>query len=97
MFDFEFGVVNWLLTRLGVGGYEQHNWFDQPFQGFAVIILVVVWAARPFVPTPLPAGVPQARAELAGGAGVHGAGAWQVFRHIPFPVLKPIFLILATL
>src|SRR4029453_15171479 len=97
MFDFEFGVVNWLLTRLGVGGYEQHNWFDQPLQGFAVIILVVVWAALPFVAITLHAGLTQVPAAREGGARGAGAAAWEVFRHITFPVLKPIFLILATL
>ena len=97
MFDFEFGVVNWLLTRLGVGGYTQHNWFDQPLQGFAVIVLVVVWAALPFVAITLHAGLTQVPAELEEAARVDGAGAWQVFRHITIPVMKPIFLILATL
>jgi len=97
MFDFEFGVVNWLLTRLGVAGYEQHNWFDRPLQGFAVIVLVVVWAALPFVAITLHAGLTQVPAELEEAARVDGAGAWQVFRHITFPVLKPIFLLLATL
>jgi N,N'-diacetylchitobiose transport system permease protein len=97
MFDFEFGVVNWLLTRLGFGGYEQHNWFDQPLQGFAVIVIVVVWGALPFVAITLHAGLTQVPAELEEAARVDGAGAWQVFRHITFPVLKPIFLILATL
>jgi len=97
LFDFEFGVVNWLLTRLGVAGYEQHNWFDQPLQGFTVIVIVVVWAALPFVAITLHAGLTQVPAELEEAARVDGAGAWQVFRHITFPVLKPIFLILATL
>jgi N,N'-diacetylchitobiose transport system permease protein len=97
LFDFEFGVVNWLLTRLGVAGYEQHNWFDQPLQGFTVIVIVVVWAALPFVAITLHAGLTQVPAELEEAARVDGAGAWQVFRHITFPVLKPIFLILAIL
>jgi N,N'-diacetylchitobiose transport system permease protein len=97
MFDYEFGVVNWLLTKLGFDGYAQHNWFDQPLQGFAVIILVVVWGALPFVAITLHAGLTQVPAELEEAARVDGAGAWQVFRHITFPVLKPIFLILATL
>ena len=97
MFDFEFGVVNWLLTRLGVAGYEQHNWFDQPLQGFTVIMIVVVWGALPFVAITLHAGLTQVPAELEEAARVDGAGAWQVFRHITLPVMKPIFLILATL
>jgi N,N'-diacetylchitobiose transport system permease protein len=97
MFDFEFGVVNWLLTRLGVDGYVHHNWFEQPLQGFAVIVAVVVWAALPFVAITLHAGLTQVPLELEEAARVDGAGAWQVFRHIIFPVLKPIFLLLATL
>ena len=97
LFDFEFGVVNWLLTRLGAEGFEQHNWFDQPLQGFTVIMIVVVWGALPFVAITLHAGLTQVPAELEEAARVDGAGAWQVFRHITFPVMKPIFLILATL
>jgi N,N'-diacetylchitobiose transport system permease protein len=97
LFDFEFGLVNWLLSWLGVAGYTQHNWFDQPLQGFAVIVVVVVWAALPFVAITLHAGLTQVPAELEEAARVDGAGAFQVFRHITFPVLKPIFLILATL
>jgi N,N'-diacetylchitobiose transport system permease protein len=97
MFDYEFGVVNWLLTELGVGEFVQHNWFDQPLQGFAVVVIVVVWAALPFVAITLHAGLTQVPAELEEAARVDGAGAWQVFRHITFPVLKPIFLLLTTL
>ena len=97
MFDFEFGVVNWLLTRLGVDGFEQHNWFDQPLQGWTVIMIVVVWGALPFVAITLHAGLTQVPAELEEAARVDGAGPWQVFRHITLPVMKPIFLILATL
>ncbi|TMC13192.1 MAG: sugar ABC transporter permease, partial [Chloroflexi bacterium] len=28
MFDYEFGVINWLLTRIGAGNYIHHNWFE---------------------------------------------------------------------
>ena len=97
LFDFEFGVVNWLLTRLGADGFAQHNWFDQPLQGFTVIMIVVVWGALPFVAITLHAGLTQVPRELEEAARVDGAGAWQAFRHVVFPVLKPIFLLLATL
>ena len=97
LFDFEFGVVNWLLTRLGADGFSQHNWFDQPLQGFTVIMIVVVWGALPFVAITLHAGLTQVPRELEEAARVDGAGSWQAFRHVVFPVLKPIFLLLATL
>jgi N,N'-diacetylchitobiose transport system permease protein len=64
---------------------------------FTVIVIVVVWAALPFVAITLHAGLTQVPAELEEAARVDGAGPWQVFRHITVPVLKPIFLILATL
>jgi N,N'-diacetylchitobiose transport system permease protein len=49
MFDYEFGVVNWLLTHLGAGNYIHHNWFENPIQGFTVITVIVVWGAIPFL------------------------------------------------
>jgi N,N'-diacetylchitobiose transport system permease protein len=97
LFDFEFGVVNYLLTRVGADGFSQHNWFDQPLQGFTVIMVVVVWGALPFVAITLHAGLTQVPRELEEAARVDGAGAWQAFRHVVFPVMKPIFLLLATL
>ena len=97
MFDFEFGVVNWLLTRLGVGDFVNHNWFDRPLEGFTVIILVVVWGALPFVAITLYAGLTQVPAELEEAARVDGGGAWQVFWKVTFPMLKPIFLLLTVL
>jgi N,N'-diacetylchitobiose transport system permease protein len=97
MFDFEFGVVNWLLTRLGVGDFVNHNWFDRPLEGFTVIVLVVVWGALPFVAVTLHAGLTQVPAELEEAARVDGGGAWQVFWNVTFPMLKPIFLLLTIL
>jgi len=97
MFDFEFGVANWLLTRLGVGDFVNHNWFDRPLEGFTVIVLVVVWGALPFVAITLYAGLTQVPAELEEAARVDGGGAWQVFWNVTFPMLKPIFLLLTIL
>jgi N,N'-diacetylchitobiose transport system permease protein len=97
LFDYEFGVVNWLLVRLGADGFARHNWFDDPWQGWLVIVLVVVWGAIPFVAVTLHAGLSQVPAELVDAARVDGAGPWQVFWKVTFPLLKPIFLILVTL
>jgi N,N'-diacetylchitobiose transport system permease protein len=97
MFDFEFGVANWLLTKLGVGDFVNHNWFDRPLEGFTVIVLVVVWGALPFVAVTLHAGLTQVPAELEEAARVDGGGAWQVFWNVTFPMLKPIFLLLTVL
>ena len=97
MFDYEFGVINYLLTQLHVGGFIHHNWFDNPLQGWTVFVLVVVWGAIPFVAITIYAGLLQVPGELLDAAEVDGAGAWQRFRFVTAPILKPIFLIVTCL
>jgi N,N'-diacetylchitobiose transport system permease protein len=97
MFDYEFGVVNYLLTQLGIGNYIHHNWFDNPVQGLAVIVLIVVWGAIPFVTITLFAGLLQVPGDIVDAARVDGANAWQSFWHVTAPILKPIFLIVTCL
>jgi N,N'-diacetylchitobiose transport system permease protein len=97
MFDFDFGIVNWALTELGLSGFAQHNWFANPVQGFAVILALVVWAAIPFVAITLYAGFTQVPRELQEAARVDGAGGWRVFRHVTFPVVRPIYVIVTSL
>jgi N,N'-diacetylchitobiose transport system permease protein len=97
MFDYEFGVVNWLLTHLGAGNYIHHNWFENPIQGFTVITVIVVWGAIPFLALMLYAGLTQVPRELVDAAEIDGARPWQVFAWITVPILRPIFLILFSL
>ena len=97
MVDYQFGVVNWALTELGFGDFAQHDWFVNPLQGFAVITAIVVWGAIPFVAITVYAGLTQLPAELLEAASIDGAGALRRFRDIVFPILKPIFVILASL
>jgi N,N'-diacetylchitobiose transport system permease protein len=97
MFDYEFGVINYLLTQLHLGNFIHHNWFDNPVQGWSVFVLVVVWGAIPFVTITVFAGLLQVPGELLDAAEVDGAGAWQRFRFVTAPMLKPIFLIVTCL
>src|SRR6266702_7393342 len=97
MFDYEFGVMNYLLTQLHVGNFIHHNWFDNPVQGLGVLVLVVVWGAIPFVTITVFAGLLQVPGELLDAAEVDGAGSWQRFRFVTAPMLKPIFLIVICL
>jgi N,N'-diacetylchitobiose transport system permease protein len=97
MFDYEFGVINYLLTQLHFGNFIHHNWFDNPLQGFAVFTVVVVWGAIPFVTITLFAGLLQVPSDVIDSAKVDGAGPWQTFRFVTAPILKPIFLIVTCL
>ena len=97
MVDYQFGVLNWTLTKIGVGDFLQHDWFANPWTGFGVITALVVWGAIPFVAITVYAGLTQLPRELVEAASIDGAGAFRVFRDVTLPLLKPIFVILASL
>jgi N,N'-diacetylchitobiose transport system permease protein len=96
VFDAQYGIVNWLLTRLG-GDWLGHSWLSEPLSFFAVATIVVVWMGIPFVAFTLYAGMTQIPQATVEAAAVDGAGAWQRFRGITLPALKPLLLILAAL
>jgi N,N'-diacetylchitobiose transport system permease protein len=97
MVDFEFGVLNWLLTYLHIGDFNHHDWFVNPWSGWGVITALVVWGAIPFVTIMVYAGLTQVPQDLVEAASIDGARGWQVFRDVTLPLLKPIFVILVSL
>jgi len=97
LFDSDYGVFNALLSRLPGVDLIGHNWFASGPQGLAVIMLLVVWGAVPFVVITLGAGLTQVPKEMEEAARLDGAGAWGVFRYVTLPILKPIIVMLTTL
>ena len=97
MVDPQFGLLNWTLEKLHIGNFVHHDWFVNPWSGFAVITAVVVWGAIPFVAITVFAGLSQVPAELVEAAQIDGARSWNVFREVTLPLLKPIFVILTSL
>ncbi|MFD1657884.1 carbohydrate ABC transporter permease [Streptomyces caeni] len=97
LFDSDYGVFNALLSKLPGVDMIGHNWFASGPQGLAVIMLLVVWGAVPFVVITLGAGLTQVPKELQEAARLDGAGSWGVFRHVTLPVLKPVIVMLTTL
>ncbi|MEW2129567.1 sugar ABC transporter permease [Streptomyces sp. NPDC005435] len=97
LFDSDYGILNALFSRLPGVDLVGHNWFASGPEGLAVIMLLVVWGAVPFVTITLSAGLTQVPEELEEAARLDGAGAWGVFRHVTVPILKPVVVMLTTL
>jgi N,N'-diacetylchitobiose transport system permease protein len=96
IFDSQYGLVNWLLTRLG-GNYEGHSWLIQPLSFYMVATIVIVWMGVPFVAFTLYAAMTQIPHEVEEAARIDGAGPWHRFRDVIFPLLKPVIAILVVL
>ena len=97
MTNYENGVLNYVLTKLGIGDYSQHDWYGTPFSQLSMVTLLIVWGALPFVVITLYAGLAQVPGDLLEAAAVDGAAPWRAFRDITVPLLKPILLILTSL
>jgi N,N'-diacetylchitobiose transport system permease protein len=97
MTNFQNGVLNHVLTSLHVGDFVLHDWYATTFSKLAMVTLLIVWGAIPFVAITLYAGLAQVPRELLEAASIDGAGIWRSFRDVTFPVLKPILLVLTSL
>ncbi|MEV6747959.1 MULTISPECIES: sugar ABC transporter permease [unclassified Streptomyces] len=97
LFDADYGLVNWLMSTLPGVDLARHNWFTDPWQGFAVITAVVVWGALPFAAVSLHAALTQIPPELEEAALIDGARPTQLFRYVTFPAIKPLFVMVTTL
>jgi len=97
MVDADFGVVNWLIDQIPGVNFSKHSWFADPVQGWGVITALVIWQGLPFLAITLYAGLSQVPHELTEAATVDGANAWQVFRGVTLPILRPLLGIVTTL
>ena len=79
------------------GDFEQHDWYATTFWKLAMVTLLIVWGALPFVIVTMYAGLSQVPRELVEAARIDGASPWRVFRDITFPTVKPIVYILTSL
>jgi N,N'-diacetylchitobiose transport system permease protein len=96
LFDTQYGVINWTLTRLGAD-YEGHSWLLDPLSFFFVATVIVVWMSVPFVAFTGYAALTQVSDDLTEAAELDGATARQRLRHIILPSIRPVLLIVGLL
>jgi N,N'-diacetylchitobiose transport system permease protein len=97
MTNYENGVINYVLTKLHIGDYFQHDWYATSFSQLSITTSLIVWGSIPFIVVTVYAGLSQVSHELVEAAEIDGARPWRVFKDVTFPILKPIFLILTSL
>lgn len=90
------GILNEILRRLHLPG-DTTDWLSSFSWALPAVILVGVWAGMPQTTIALLAGLQSIQDELHEAAAVDGAGAWQRFRTITLPQLKPVIIAITTL
>src|SRR5262249_6745334 len=89
------GILNLALYEVGL--IDRYiPWLTHPQLARLSVILAFVWTQFPFASVLLMAGLTAIDRELYEAAHVDGATAWQRFRHVTFPSLKPVIVVLAV-
>lgn len=94
IFDLHHGLFNGLLYLLHL---QPIDWLGDPHWIPFSIILYTTWKSLGFSVVMFMAGLANVSPSLAEAARVDGAGMWQVFRFITWPLLIPITLVVLVL
>jgi multiple sugar transport system permease protein len=87
MLNSEAGVVNAVLAVFGV---DPVNWLTSPDWSLVSVTIANIWIGIPFNLVVLYSGLRNIPAEVYEASSLDGASGWQTFRHVTFPMLRPV-------
>ncbi|MCO6003484.1 sugar ABC transporter permease [Actinoallomurus purpureus] len=96
MLDNDSGVLNQALLQLHVVGHPV-PWLVSTKMSLIAVTLVNIWVGIPFNMVILYGGLQAIPEQVHEAAAIDGAGAWQRFRHVTLPLLRPVALVVLTL
>lgn len=86
MYDPNFGLVNYLISFLGIGSI---NWLNEPTAAMFALIIMGVWKTFGINMILFSAGLQGIPYNYYEAAELDGAGKWAKFYHITIPMLAP--------
>ncbi len=95
IFNDRFGLANQLLVQFGHG--LSFGWLADANLARLTIVLVTVWQGMPFMLLLLLAGLQSLPTSPFEAATVDGANAWQRFRYITLPLMRPVIAVAVAL
>jgi len=97
MYDSQFSVFNWVLSRFGlIGAYGTDSWpvwLGNPHLALIACVVVNVWRTFPFSAIVLLAGFTSIPNEILDAAKVDGCSFFQRFRNVVVPMIFPILMV----
>jgi ABC-type sugar transport system permease subunit len=93
VFHPSWGVINSLLFEIGAID-RSIQWLANPKLALVSVIVAHVWTQIPFTVVLMMAALSTLNPELTESAKIDGANRWQQFRHVVFPHIKAIAVVL---
>lgn len=94
MLDRDSGVVNQVLGLLHVDAVP---WLTSTRVALIAVVIVNIWLGIPFNMTILYSGLQDIPDELYEAASLDGAVGWKAFRHVTWPLLRPVVSVVLIL
>jgi multiple sugar transport system permease protein len=94
LFHTRYGLINYALVHLGIAPID---WLGDPHWSMPAIILFAVWKNFGYNMIILLAGLQGIPPDLYEAARIDGASAWQQFRFITLPSLRPVLLLVSVI
>jgi multiple sugar transport system permease protein len=96
LYSFDFGFLNRILFALGIIE-TPINWTGDPKTALFALTVPYIWRTLPFAILLIHAALEGIAPELYEAAEIDGATAWQRFRHVTLPLLRPIIVVILVL
>ena len=96
MFDVQFGIVNGVLVATGII-HTPINWLESTGASIVIAIVATAWRSVPLLAVLMLAALRTIPGALYRAATMDGASAWQSFRYITLPAIRPTLFIVGIL
>jgi multiple sugar transport system permease protein len=93
--DQDNGALNRVLAGFDLVGHP--GWLTSTSLALIAVIVVNIWIGIPFNATILYGGLQEIPRELYEAAALDGATGWKAFRHITWPLLRPVVNVVLVL
>ena len=91
MLNFDYGLINYLLERLGL---HAHAWVSEQGIGpMAALVMTDVWRSTPFFVLVLSSGLLALPQDMIEAADIDGASTWRRLVYVKMPLLFPLLLV----
>ena len=96
LFDLDYGVINYILRSLSLIR-EPLAWLIDPHLAPISVLIANIWIGIPFNMVILYGGLQDIPTTLYEAAMIDGASAWQKFRYVTWPLLRPVSTVVLLL
>jgi multiple sugar transport system permease protein len=96
LFDMDYGVINFVIRSVGLTG-QPLAWLTDPHLAPISTLIANIWIGIPFNMVILYGGIQDIPSILYEAATIDGANAWQRFRYVTWPLLRPVSTVVLLL